>query len=293
MGKVILAGGTGFIGHYLQEQFSRSGEEVILISRDKDHVSWDDEAALKAALEGAKVLINLAGKSVNCRHTEANKKAILESRVRTTEKLNKVIRTCNQPPAFWFNASGAAYYKPSEQVAMTETKYELNPAFMGIVSQEWEAALFAHSLPGTKRFAMRTTIVLGKDGGVMQPFKTLTRFGLGGRQGSGKQIVSWIHIEDYYRIICFEMERKGAEGPVNFAAPEPLSNAAFMKQLRKAMHMPVGIPAPAFAIKLGAPLIGTDPGLVLDSQNVISERLQEEGFQFRFPDLGSALEDLL
>ncbi|RQO32454.1 TIGR01777 family protein [Taibaiella sp. KBW10] len=293
MAKVILAGGTGFIGQYLQKRFRQSGDEVLVLSREKGDLSWKEEDALKAALEGASVLINLSGKSVNCRHNERNKKAILESRVKTTEKLNELLRSCTHPPAYWFNASGAAFYKPSEHKVMTETDYEFNPAFMGIVSRDWEEALFAHPLTATKRYALRTTIVLGKDGGVMQPFKTLTRFGLGGRQGTGRQMVSWIHIEDYYRIIRFAMETDAAEGPINFAAPEPLSNTLFMKSLRKAMHMPIGIPAPGFAIKFGGALIGTEPGLILDSQYVVSETLKAAGFSFKYPSLASALKDLV
>lgn len=295
MAKVILAGGSGFIGHYLRNKFTSAGHQVLIISRDKaeGHISWNDPKALLEALEQSWLLINLAGKSVNCRHTDANKKAILESRTHTTATLNELVRQCTQPPQFWFNASGAAYYKDSEDKIMTETDYEPGTSFMAEVSVQWEQALFAHEMYHTKRIAMRTAIVLGKGGGPLKPLSTLARLGLGGTQGSGRQIVSWIHIEDYYRAICFLADKGDMEGPVNFSAPEPVRNKIFMKILRKAVQMPLGLPAPAFAIGIGARIIGTERELLLASSNVVSERLKHAGFRFSYPNLPAALNDLL
>lgn len=295
MAKIILAGGSGFIGHYLHKKFTSEGHQVLIVSRSKEqgHIDWNDHKALLDALEGCWILINLAGKSVNCRHTEANKKAILESRTRTTTTLNELVRQCSQPPQFWFNASGAAYYKASEDKVMTETDYEPGTSFMAEVSAQWEQALFAHELYHTRRIAMRTAIVLGKGGGPLKPLSTLAKTGLGGTQGSGRQMVSWIHLEDYYQIIRFLAEQGDIDGAVNFSAPEPVSNTVFMKTLRKTVGMPVGLPAPEFAIRIGARIIGTEADLLLDSSNVISERLQHAGFRFNYPNLSSALDNLL
>ncbi|WP_222164964.1 TIGR01777 family oxidoreductase [Edaphocola aurantiacus] len=295
MAKVILAGGSGFIGHYLKKKFTSEGHQVLIISRNtsEGHTAWSDHKALLEALEQSWLLINLAGKSVNCRHTEANKKAILESRTRTTATLNELVRQCKQPPQFWFNASGAAYYKASEDKIMTETDYEPGTSFMAEVSEQWEQALFAHEMYHTKRIAMRTAVVMGKGGGPLKPLSTLARLGLGGTQGSGRQMVSWIHIEDYYQIIRFLANKGDIEGPINFAAPEPVNNRVFMQTMRQVVHMPVGLPAPGFAINIGARIIGTEPELLLASSNVISERLQHAGFRFNYPSLSSALNNLL
>ena len=295
MAKIILAGGSGFIGHYLHKKFTSEGHQVLIISRNKEqgHIDWNDHKALLDALEGSWILINLAGKSVNCRHTEENKKAILESRTRTTAPLNELVRKCSQPPQFWFNASGAAYYKSSEDKVMTETDYEPGTSFMAEVSAQWEQALFAHELYHTKRIAMRTAIVLGKGDGPLKPLSTLAKTGLGGTQGSGRQMVSWIHIEDYYQIIRFLAEKGDIDGPVNFSAPEPVTNTVFMKTLRQTVGMPLGLPAPEFAIRIGASIIGTEADLLLDSSYVTSERLHNAGFTFRHGTLADALKDLL
>jgi uncharacterized protein (TIGR01777 family) len=291
--KVVIAGGTGFIGAYLEQQFKQAGYAVKIISRQQGHVSWDNQQALTAALEDASLLINLAGKAINTRFTEANKKALIESRIHTTTVLGNALLRCKRPPELWINASGAHIYGLSEDHAMTEQDPLSDHPFTALLAQQWEEAFFDFKLPATRQAALRLSIVLGKDGGVLMPYKWLARLGLGGTQASGRQMFSWVHLEDLYRIILFLQSHKELQGAFNVAAPEAVSNRQLMRSLRKTMHMPVGIPAPAFLIRIGGTIIGTEPDLLLGSMWVRPERLEQAGFHFAFPGLEAALQNLL
>lgn len=291
--KVVIAGGTGFIGRYLQDKFIKEGYDVLIISRNPIHISWEDVAGIKAALENAEVLINLAGKSVDCRYTEKNKTLILSSRVDTTRKLQMLAEQCEIPPELWINASTATIYRHSEDKAMDEETGEIGKGFSVEIAKAWEAAFFEKVLPDTRKVALRIAITLGKNGGVMTPYINLVKFGLGGPQGSGKQMFSWIHIEDLYRIIRYVMSEKDMEGVYNTSSPEPVTNKVFMQTLRKKLKPVIHLPSPSTLLKIGAFFINTETELVLKSRWVIPGKLQSNGFKFRYPDLDDALKNIL
>ena len=291
--NVLIAGGTGFIGNYLKNRFETSGHIVRLVSRSGMDVSWNLKDLIPE-LEKTDVLINLAGKSINSRFTEKNKELILQSRLKTTGILNEAVAACKNPPVLWINASATGIYKHTGQnQTLNESSMDFAGDFLGNVVQLWEREFFGTSIPGVRKTAIRTSVVLGKSGGAYPIFKLLAITGLGGKQGSGAQMVSWIHIEDYYRIILFIIEESGISGVINASAPFPVTNQIFMKTLRKAKRFPVGIPAPEWAIKLGTGIVGVDSSLILASSNVNSEILMKNGFEFRFPTVEKAFLDLI
>ncbi|QTN00965.1 TIGR01777 family protein [Sediminibacillus dalangtanensis] len=293
MKKVILAGGTGFIGNYFKSRFEEKGYDVGIISRQPSYISWDDRDAIKEALEEAHLLVNLAGKSVNCRYHDKNKREILQSRIDTTTILGEAIKACDNPPPVWLNASTATIYRHAEDRPMTETNGEIGTGFSVDVAEKWEEVFFSFDLPNTRQAALRTAIVLGPGGGVMTPYLNLVKFGLGGVQGSGKQKFSWIHVEDLFQIVLFLQGRDDLSGVFNCAAPNPVSNRELMKRLRTEMNAPIGLPAPKWMLEMGAVLIRTETELVLKSRWVIPERLEQEGFQFRFDTLDKTIKDIL
>ena len=289
--KAVIAGGTGFIGSYLKEKYERLGYRVYIISRQHGDIQWSDEQGIRRVLDGAKLLINLAGKSVNCRYTEANKREIFNSRTVTTETLGRAIEHCSQPPELWINASTATIYRHAEDRPMTETGGEIGSGFSVEVAKAWERSLFSFDLPNTRQVALRIAIVLG-DGGVMEPYRNLVKYRLSGKQGNGRQMFSWIHIEDLYRVMRFMQHRDELEGVFNASAPAPVTNKEWMKALRSSMNRRAGLPAAKWMLQTGALLLRTEPELILKSRWVLPERLEREGFQFRYPLLGSALADL-
>ncbi len=291
--KIIIAGGTGFIGSYCAEKFRELEYDVQIISRGNGNLHWGDSARITAALENADLLLNLAGKSVDCRYNEKNKREILTSRTETTKALGEAMLRCENPPPLWINAGTATIYRDSKDKPMTEEAGEIGSGFSVDVATAWEDAFYASSLPSTRKVVLRTTIALGNGGGAMKPFMVLTQLGLGGRQGSGDQMFSWIHIEDLYRIIRFTQDNPQIEGPVNAAAPEPVSNAEFMKVLRDRMNRPIGIPAPEPLLKLGAFVIRTEPELLLKSRWVIPEKLLKNGFEFKYPTAKLAVDEIV
>jgi len=292
MKKVVLAGGKGFIGTYLTKRFEETGYKVLIVSREPGYVSWKP-VDLTEALEDAEIVVNLAGKSINCRHTPANKKIILNSRTDTAIWIGNAILACKNPPKLWLNSSACGIYKPSFDHPMTETETELGTDFLAEVVKQWEKVFFGIKLPETRKVALRTSVVLGKDGGALLPLVWLSRIGLGGKQADGNQIFSWVHVEDYFRILQFIIENNTLKGIINCTSPQPLNNKDFMFSLRKTAHAHVGIPAPKIAIYLGAKLIGTEPELILNSSYVIPKRLLDAGFKFNYPSIEKALVDLL
>ncbi len=293
MKKIIIAGGTGFVGEYLAKKFRNSGYAVIVISRQKEHVNWDNMDAITAALENAEMLINLAGKSVDCRYNEKNKKEIFDSRIGTTQILGNAVLACINPPALWINSSTATIYRHAEDRPMTETTGEIGSGFSVNVATNWEKAFFAFKLPQTRQVALRMAIVLGKNGGVLNPVKNLVHAGMGGKQGIGKQMFSWIHIDDLFNIIGFIQEHDELSGVFNTAAPNPVSNKTFMQLLRKNMGVKLGLPMPTWLLKFGAVLINTETELILKSRWVIPERLLNAGIKFKYPNIDEALKNIL
>ncbi|MGX7596843.1 TIGR01777 family oxidoreductase [Planococcus plakortidis] len=289
--KAVIAGGTGFIGTYLKEKYERLGYRVHIISRQLGHIQWDDARAMKDALDGAKLVINLAGKSVNCRYTEANKREIFNSRTETTETLGRVIKACSTAPELWVNASTATIYRHAEDRPMTERDGEIGRGFSVAVAKAWEDSFFSCHLPDTRQVALRIAIVLG-DGGVMEPYRKLVKYGLGGKQGSGRQMFSWIHIEDLYRTVRFMQHRDELSGVFNASAPKPVTNQEWMKMLRQSMNRRAGLPASKWMLETGAAALRTETELILKSRWAVPERLVREGFRFRYAGLRSALADL-
>lgn len=289
----MIAGGTGFTGQYLTQKFVGEGYNVIIISRQKDHVSWNDLSAIINALENAEMLINLAGKSVDCRYTEKNKKAIFDSRIDTTKILGEAILQCKNPPPLWINSSTATIYRHAQDRPMTESTGEIGKGFSVNVATNWEKTFFSFKFPATRQIALRMAIVLGKNGGVVPPIKNLVSYGLGGKQGSGKQMFSWVHIEDLYNVIVFLQQHKNLSGVFNTSSPNPVTNKTLMQLFRKYMKRPFGLPTPKWVLKFGAVLIKTETELVLKSRWVIPERLQQSGFVFKYPQLDDALNNIL
>ncbi|WP_223700462.1 TIGR01777 family oxidoreductase [Sutcliffiella deserti] len=291
--KIVLAGGTGFIGIYLEEKFQNLGYEVKIISRQPQHISWSDFASIVDALEDSEMLINLAGKSVDCRYNEKNKKEIFDSRTKTTEILGRAVLEANNPPELWINSSTATIYRHAEDRPMTEETGEIGSGFSVEVAKKWESSFFQFHLPKTRQAALRIAIVLGKDGGVMVPFMNLVKFGLGGVQGPGTQKFSWVHMEDVYNIILFLQKRKDLSGVFNCSSPNPVTNREFMTKLRKKMNKNLGLPSPKWMLELGAIFIRTETELILKSRWVIPARLEEEGYSFKFATIDTALEEII
>ena len=291
--KVVLAGGTGFIGQYVEKKLVEEGYDIAIISRQPEHIGWKNHLGIVEALEGASMLINLAGKSVNCRYNEKNKRAIYNSRTETTEALGIALMACENPPPLWINASTATIYRHAEDRPMTEAIGEFGTGFSVDVAKAWEQALFSFDLPQTRQVALRIAIVLGEDGGVMEPYINLVRFGLGGKQGNGHQMFSWIHIEDLYRIMMFLKEREDLSGVFNCASPHPITNRQMMKAMRDAMDRRIGVPSPSWLLEIGAVFIRTETELIFKSRWVVPERLLREGFHFHFERIEEALGDIL
>ena len=190
MDKIVIAGGTGFVGQYLSKRFQTLGFQVVVIGRRRGTIQWTDHSSISDALENAAILINLAGKSVNCRYTEKNKAEIFSSRTDTTSILGELIAGCTNPPKLWLNSSTATIYRHAEDRPMTESSGEIGTGFSVDVAMLWEKTFFDFKLPQTRQVALRMAIVLGPDGGVIHPFKNLVRFGLGGIQGNGRQYLA-------------------------------------------------------------------------------------------------------
>ena len=298
MKTIIIAGGTGFLGKVLENYFSTEGYEIKILTRKptkENHIYWDAKTLGDwiSVLEKTDALINLTGKSVDCRYTEKNKKLIYNSRIDSTHILGKAINQCEHPPKVWFNSSTATIYRHSLDTKMTEENGEIGGDFSMNIAKSWEKAFNEIENPKTRKIALRTSIVLGKNGGALIPLRNLTRFGLGGKQGSGDQKVSWIHETDFARAIEFILEHKELDGLFNLSVPQPTDNKTLMKTLRIVFKVPFGISHPTWLLEFGAKFIGTETELVLKSRNVIPKRLLDSGYKFKHSDLEKSLVNLL
>lgn len=291
---ILIAGGSGYLGTELRAYFEELGCAVKILSRKTkgtDHIHWDGQhlGDWIAEVEWADVLINLAGKSVNCRYTEENKKQILRSRIDSTAILCKAVNQAKEPPKLWINSSSATTYVHSENQQMTEDEGIIGDDFSMNICKSWEAEFFKCNLNHTRRVAIRTSIVLGRNGGALPMLRKITRLLMGGKQGNGKQFFSWIHVNDFCRAIEFIIDHPELVGPVNVTAPNPVQNTELMKLIRKKMKIPFGFPQPKWVLELGGRLIGTETELLLKSRNVIPERLEEAGFKFNHVMVKTAL----
>jgi uncharacterized protein (TIGR01777 family) len=307
--KVVIPGGSGQVGTMLARAFQRDGHDVVVLSRRPaaapwNVVAWDARTPGDWAehLEGADAVINLAGRSVNCRYTPENRRLIKESRLESTRAVAEAIARAHRPPRLWLQASTATIYAHRLDAPNDETSGILGGSepdapdtwrFSIDVATSWEKALDEAVTPHTRKVKLRTAITMSPDrGGAFDVLLGLVRYGLGGRAGDGRQYVSWIHEDDFVRAVSWLIEHDEVDGPVNLAAPNPLPNADFMRALRQAWGISFGLPAPAWLLEVGAWFLGTETELVLKSRRVVPGRLLRAGFTFRFPDWPEASRDL-
>ncbi len=307
--KIVLPGGSGQVGTLLARAFVADGHEVVVLSRDPSPapwrtVGWDARTVggWAAELEGADAVINLAGRSVNCRYNQANRRAILESRVDSTRAVGQVIARCARPPRVWLQASTATIYAHRFDAANDEATGIVGAGedapdtwkFSIDVAQAWEAALADADTPVTRKVALRSAMVMSPDrGGIFDVLLGLVRRGLGGRAGSGRQYVSWVHEADFVRSLYWLMEHGEVQGAVNVSSPNPLPYADFMRGLRQAWGTRIGLPATEWMLEIGTWLMRTETELVLKSRRVVPGRLLEAGFEFQFPHWPDAARDLV
>ena len=280
--KLVLAGGSGFLGQIIINKFYNTSTQVIVLTRrakktnnNIQYLNWDSKTIGEWAneLDGADVVINLTGKSVDCRYTKKNKKEIISSRVNATKVLGEVIKKTKNPPKLWMNASSAVIYKYADVKMVDDYSTEYGEGFSIDVCKQWEAAFNEVNVPNTRKVILRISMVLGKGGGVWPVLSKLVKLGLGGKMGSGKQYISWIHENDFLNAIFWFIENTTAKGAYNLAAPNPITNNEFMKIMRKKYHIPFGIPATAWMLEIGAFFIKTETELVLKIRIVIYKNI--------------------
>ncbi|MBH0130910.1 TIGR01777 family oxidoreductase [Salinibacterium sp. NK8237] len=291
----VIAGASGFVGPAIAKAFREDGYDVRFIGRSAA-VTWDDPAAIARLIDGSAIVVNLAGKSVNCRYTDANRNEILRSRVETTRVLREVIAAASTPPAIWINASTATIYRHSTDRPNSDDNGELGKGFSVDVARNWENELFEGDLPHTRRVALRMAIVLG-DGPATNLLLRLARIGptptgsgrAEGHKTGGRQKFSWIHLDDVVEAIRFLRDTDTISGPVNLASPNPSDNRTLMSILRRAAGMPFGLPSWRWMLEPAMGVLRTEPELILKSRWVIPGTLTEAGFTFEHPDLEAAI----
>ena len=309
--RVVLPGGSGQIGTLLARALTRDGHDVVVLSRSPSGdqpwrtALWDGETlgAWNDELEGADLLINLAGYSVDCRYSDANRRRIMDSRVDSTRILGQALAQANDPPRTWLQSSTATIYAHRFDAPNDEATGILGGdepdapdtwRFSIDVARSWEAAARETVPGGTRLVLLRSAMVMSPDqGGVFDVLLGLVRRGLGGTSGSGRQFVSWIHEQDFVQAIYFLAERDDLSGPVNLAAPNPLPNADFMRAIRQAWGTRIGLPAMDWMLEIGAFVLRTETELILKSRRVVPGRLLDSGFAFDFADWSAASADLV
>lgn len=308
--KIVIPGGSGQVGTILARDFQGAGHEVVVLSRHASEdspwrtVKWDGESLgdWAAEVDGADVVINLAGRSVNCRYNAENRREIMDSRVNSTRAVGEAIRRAKKPPAAWLQASTATLYAhtygpPNDEITGVVGGLEPDAPdtwrFSIDVATAWERAAREAAAPATRLVLMRSAMVMSPDrGGIFDTLLGLVRAGLGGTSGDGRQFVSWIHDRDFIRAIHWLIDHPEIDGPVNLASPHPLPNADFMRALRRAWPRRVGLPAAKWMLEIGAILMRTETELVLKSRCVVPGRLLAAGFAFEFPQWPAAAKDL-
>jgi uncharacterized protein (TIGR01777 family) len=309
--KIAIPGGTGQVGTLLARAFLRDGHEVVVLGRHvpKREAPWRvvlwDPANLDGwsdELDGADVVINLAGRSVNCRYTPQNRQEILESRVASVRAVGQAIARARRPPAVWLQASTATIYAHRYDAPNDETSGRIGGAEPGApdtwrfsieVATAWEKALDEAPASPTRKVKLRSAMIMSPDpGGIFDTLLTLVRRGLGGTAGDGRQYVSWIHEADFIRAVYFLIAQEDMDGAVNLASPIPMPNREFMAALRRAWGAPIGLPSAAWMLEIGAVFLQTETELILKSRRVVPGRLLGQGFSFDYPDWPDAARDL-
>jgi uncharacterized protein (TIGR01777 family) len=309
--KIVIPGGSGQVGTILARAFHERGDDVVVLSRTQNSstpwrtVKWDGESLGEwtTEFEGADVIINLAGQSVNCRYTEANRRVIKESRLKSTKAVGEVIAAATVPPRLWLQASTATIYAhrydaPNDEATGIIGGSEPNAPdtwrFSIDVATSWERIFDEAARSRTRKVLMRSAIIMSPDrGGPFDLLLKLVKLGLGGTLGDGRQFVSWIHDADFVRSVDWLIQHEEFSGPVNLAAPNPLPNSDFMRELRKAAGMPFGLPATKWMLELGAFLLRSETELMLKSRRVVPGRMVDSGFIFKFATWPEAARDLV
>jgi len=307
--KIVIPGGSGQVGTLLARAFHAEGHEVVVLSRHPRPTAWKTlawDGATRgdwcAQLDGADAVINLAGRSVNCRYHAANRREIMQSRVDSTRAVGAAIAAASRPPRVWLQAGTATIYAHRYDAANDEATGIIGGDELGApdtwrfsieVARAWERAVDETPTPHTRKVILRSAMTMSPDaGGIFATLRGLVRCGFGGRAGDGRQFMSWIHEEDFIRAVRWLIARDDLTGPVNLAAPHPLPNADFMRTLRQAAGVPFGLPAPAWLLEIGVRLLRTESELVLKSRRVVPARLLASGFSFHFPTWPAAARDL-
>lgn len=307
--KIIIPGGSGQVGTVLATEFATTGHDVCVLSRSQPSrpwrtTKWDGETIGDwiTELEDADVIINLAGQSVNCRYTAENRRIIMDSRLKSTKVLGDAISQLKKPPRVWLQASTATIYEHRYDAAHDEATGRVGGSesnapdtwrFSIDVATNWERVFNVVKAPQTRKVLLRSAIIMSpSSGGPFDLLLRLVRFGLGGTVGNGKQFVSWIHELDFVRSVQWLIKHEEMDGPVNVAAPHPLPNSEFMRELRAAWEMPIGLPASEWMLEIGAFLLRSESELALKSRRVVPAKLLESGFTFKFPTWSEAARDL-
>lgn len=307
--RIILAGGSGLLGRMLAQYLVTKGYQVVVLSRSGRNSSMPNDVRVQQwdartigdwarELAGAFAVINLTGRSVNCRYNAKNRREIMDSRVLSTQVIGQAIALCKTPPPTWLNASTATIYKHSIDKPMDENAEKAATAdakdeFSVEVAMAWEKAFFEANTPTTRKVALRISMVLvDEPGSVFPVLRGLVRRGLGGALAGGRQYVSWIHHEDFCRAIEWILTHGNVNGGINVAAPDPITNREMMRVLRRLCRMPIGLPATAWMMEIGAFFMRTETELMLKSRRVVPGRLLSEGFQFKYPQFEQAAGDL-
>lgn len=305
--KIVIPGGTGQVGTILYRSLTAAGHDVAVLSRrssESHEIAWDGDSLgpWAEAIDGSDVVINLAGRSVNCRYTAANLKEMLASRVHTARLVGEAIAAAKSPPSVWLQMSTATIYAhrfdaPNDEdtgiIGGDEPDVPTYWRFSVHIAQFWERELNRAVTPETRKVAMRTALVMSPDrGGAFDVLSSIAKLGLGGPVAGGGQYVSWIHEQDFARAVVFLIEQEDLDGPVNLAAPEPLPQRDFMRDLREAWRMPIGLPATKWMAEVGAWAMRSDTELLLKSRRVIPGRLREAGFEFDYPTWPEAAAEL-
>lgn len=302
--RIVIPGGNGYLGRHVARRFAADGWSVTLLSRHPTKsaqagvavLGWDGKTLgpWAAALDGADVVLNLAGRTVNCRYTAANRREIYASRLESTRVVGQAIAAAKAPPPLWLNAASATIYRHAEDRPMDEASGEFGTDFSVDVCQKWETAFFDASTPLTRKVALRSAMVMGPGAdGVFGAFYGIVRKGLGGTLGNGRQFVSWVHVDDFCRALEFLIDRPAIDGVVNITVPDPIPNRQFMAELRRAAGVRIGLPATRLMLEFGAFFLRTETELLLKSRRVVPARLLAAGFTFDHPHWAETAADLV
>ena len=307
--KIVIPGGTGQVGTVLARAFHDDGHDVVVLSRKTSNLPWKivewngrNLGDWASEIDGSDVVINLAGRSVNCRYHDKNRREMMDSRIDSTRVVGEAIRAASKPPRVWLQASTATIYAhrfdaPNDDVTGVLGGHEPDAPdtwnFSIDVATAWERVTNEADTPRTRKVLMRSAMIMSPDrGGIFDTMLTLVRLGLGGTAADGKQYISWIHDLDFIRSVYWLIENEELSGPINLSAPNPLPNKEFMRIVRKAWGMRIGLPASEWMLELGAFLMRSETELILKSRRVVPKLLTDSGFQFEFPTWEAAAADL-